>query len=63
MLQQLYAYPSLLCFNILLQVTRLGSDGDDLCLKHLTFVFKVQKHLTFVLPESHLIVIGPNTNK
>ena len=28
-------------FNILLQVTRLGSDGDDLCLKHLTFVFKV----------------------
>ena len=41
MLQQLNAYSSELCFNILLQVTRLGSDGDDLCLKHLTFVFEV----------------------
>ena len=25
----------------MVQVTRLGSDGDDLCLKHLTFVFEV----------------------
>ena len=31
--------------DLIFQVTRLGSDGDDLCLKHLTFVFEVKNYL------------------
>ena len=27
---------------MMVQATRFGSDGDDLCLKHLTFVFEVR---------------------
>ena len=36
-----FDYNPAIWVELMVQATRFGSDGDDLCLKHLTFVFEV----------------------